>query len=148
MKLPVVLVETENGPVRFNESDYVESLGPIIGRENDAEVIEETPRVPSPEMAAALAEIAELKAKLAAAEREPVEDAAPVPAAPVVPPIPPAPAAPEPLLGVPAAVIKKGRKWIITDADGQAVTGEGIDPDGYSTESEAMSVILGSANNA
>lgn len=43
---------------------------------------------------------------------------------------------------VAAAVVKKGRKFIVTDAQGNPVTAEGIDAGGYANESDAWAAIM------
>lgn len=44
---------------------------------------------------------------------------------------------------VPSAVVKKGRKYIVTDAQGNPVTAAGIDPAGYGDEAAAWAAIMG-----
>lgn len=43
----------------------------------------------------------------------------------------------------PAAVVKKGRKFFVSDAQGNPVVSEGIDAAGYANEADAWSAIMG-----
>ena len=42
----------------------------------------------------------------------------------------------------PAAVVKKGRKFFVTDANGNPVTAAGIDANGYGNEADAWKAIM------
>lgn len=47
-----------------------------------------------------------------------------------------------------AAVVKRGRRWFVTDATGNDVTAPNIDPKGYTKEQDAWDVILQGGSNA
>lgn len=136
-RLPTVEIETENGPVLINRSDFNPDLHKLSERSKE-----------------------ELTAQIerAANQGQPVEPVAPpappAPAAQDVPPTgqttPPAPPAPVDPVAPPATapvdpalmVTKKGRKHFVIDQAGQPVTVEGIDPEGYATDQAAWDAIL------
>ena len=138
--IPTVTVHRDGQDVRINLADY--------DRERDGEILASDPGVD------------------AAALNQPVappQDETPVEEPPAVPPVteagqvPPVPAmnaaeerapveapvtAPVQADAPTRAVVKRGRKFFVTDATGKDVVAEGIDATGYTTESNAWDAVL------
>lgn len=145
--LPTVTVRRGDMNVRINASDYdAERDGPLVdaseidgGKSGNWSV--------GPDGAADFGPVTigtnQPGATIGAVDALPPPDEPAQPAQPPAPPQPPAPS-PEAVSDGPkaAAVVKKGRKWIVTDATGNPVTGPGIDPAGYASEKDAWDVIM------
>ena len=122
-RLPTVEIETENGPVLINATDYDPDAHKLSLRSQTEQAANQgQPVEPVP---------------------APVAPAEPVPA-PVAPAEPvPAPA-PAPSVAADASlmVTKKGKKHFVIGQDGQPVVAEGIDAAGYASDQAAWDAIL------
>jgi hypothetical protein len=122
MQTPTVMINTPNGPVRINESDFDEkSMTLHKGKEAN-----ETNEAPVAQVGS------------------------PVPLAPGLE-LPPAPSAPNldgnavpPTVPSPGQmfVVKDGKKFFVTGADGVRTVREGIDDKGYTTEQDAWNAVI------
>lgn len=135
--IPTVTIRRDDMDVRINLADY--------DRERDGDILASDPGV----------DVAALNQPEA-----PPQDQTPVETPPAVPPVteagqePPVPAmnaaedrapveAPVTAQEPPArAVVKRGRKFFVTDATGKDVVAEGIDATGYTSESDAWDAVL------
>lgn len=134
--IPTVTVHRDGQDVRINLADY--------DRERDGDILASDPGVPNQPVA-------------------PPQDETPVEEPPAVPPVteagqvPPVPAmnaaeerapveapvtAPVQADAPTRAVVKRGRKFFVTDATGKDVVADGIDATGYTTESNAWDAVL------
>lgn len=135
--IPTVTVHRDGQDVRINLADY--------DRDRDGDILASDPGV----------DVAALNPPEA-----PPQSETPVETPPAVPPVteagqePPVPAmnaavdrapveAPVTAQEPPArAVVKRGRKFFVTDATGKDVVAEGIDATGYTSESDAWDAVL------
>ena len=115
---PTVIVKNANGPVLMNRSDYnADEHGEIFASLEDAlnGTPQQTPMTAIPPQGYA-------------SRSTPEEIAAAIGNA-----TPPAP--------VQMAVTKKGRKFIVVDTAGNVIERDGIDKDGYASDTEAWAAI-------
>jgi len=127
--IPTVTVRRGDLDVRINASDYdAERDGPLVEGEVPAQPV-------------TLPGTNEAGASIGAVTAPP--DAPVQPAEASGGTVPPA-QSPEAVSDgpKPAAVVKKGRKWIVTDATGTPVVRDGIEADGYSSEKDAWDAIM------
>lgn len=147
----VVTIETENGPVRINKSDYDPDKHTLSGAQprEDGPTIEEfvaagydpknyppkgyLSRSSDEEIAAAI------KAKEAPAEPQQTGENATQPTGEQQPQANTAEPAQQP---VQRLVSQFGAKYFIVDGGGNKLTGEGIDNKGYKTEADAWAAVV------
>lgn len=152
MRVPTVIIETDNGPVTINKSDF--NAETMTLRDTTAiasGVVETAPPTPLVDENGLRLDGPTVAEYVTAgyppanypptgyAARSTPEEIAAVIAATNPPPAPtPAPvAAPAQLL-----VTKKGKKSIVVDAAGMPVERDGIDKAGYASEGEAWAAIM------
>lgn len=128
--VPVVTIETDNGPVRINESDYDPDTMTLAGAD-DAKGTDATP-VPETTPSAAPATTTNDSAAL--------KEAAIAAGAAIAPPIAHDPAPSQRL------VSKIGSKHFVVNEKGEKLDEPGIDPKGYKTDAEAWSAIMAVAS--
>lgn len=134
-KVPVVTIETENGPVRINKSDFDPATMTLAGAV--APAAPAAPPAGDPGTAPTPATPAAPEAP-AAPVAPPAGDPGATQGLNLAPEAAAAPTAPQSAL----YVTKKGRKFIVTDQGGNAVEMAGIEPGGYAKENEAWAAVM------
>lgn len=136
--LPTVSVETENGPVLINHSDYNAATHTLTDPQPEGSALFGIAGEPGAPLAP-MAPVGEPAATVPPANVDtaaiPVAPGAP--GEPTPPPAPPAPPVP-PAVPVEIFVTKLENAWFITGADGKAIEGKnGDDGKGFATKKAA-----------
>lgn len=132
---PVVIIQTANGPVRLNASEYDPAIHTLVDGE---EAPAPAPVVELPEVVAVVVD-ADAPAQPVSEAPAVVEPANPAPDEPAPVPAPsPAPIAPVHLV----SHDKKAKRWFIVDNAGNRAVGDKIAVEGYATEKDAWDAVL------
>lgn len=138
--LDVITIQTENGPVRINRSDFDPSKHTAVNSD-EAPAAAAAPNAPAPIFDAQTGERLVPLADTSNPNLNPPNASPPnVPPAASTTPPPPPPTTPTPTEPVERFVTSKGtgknQRWYVADKTGTSVAG--FNADGYATEAEAI----------
>ena len=123
--IPTVTVHRDGQDVRINLADY--------NRDRDGDILASDPGVPPQSEPPAVPPVTEAGQVPPVPAMNAAEERAPTGASVTAPVQADAPT---------RAVVKRGRKFFVTDATGKDVVADGIDATGYTTESNAWDAVL------